>query len=71
MLKNEYSKLQWSRNVRRKQLEDDLQKLFNSHAGLKHLEFKPLIFVDATNPDDPEIGDLRHILMMRATEHPR
>lgn len=71
MLKNEYSKLQWSRNARRKQLEDDLQKLFNSHAGLKHLEFKPLIFVDATNPDDPEIGDLRHILMMRATEHPR
>lgn len=45
--------------------------MFESHAGLKHLEIKPLIFVDATNPEDPEITDLRKRLMQRATEHPR
>lgn len=38
---------------------------------MKHLEFKPLIFVNAINPEDPEIGDLRKKLMQRATEHPR
>lgn len=45
--------------------------MFESHAGLKHLEFKPLIFVDSLNLKDPEIGDLRKKLMERATEHPR
>lgn len=45
--------------------------LFGSHAGLPHLEFQPLIYVDATNPADPEIFRLKKILMQRATEHPR
>ncbi|XP_052098000.1 uncharacterized protein LOC127732856 [Mytilus californianus] len=62
---------EWTREARRHDLELKLQKLFESHAGLKHLEIKPLIFVDATNPEDPEIADLRERLMQRATEHPR
>lgn len=45
--------------------------MFETHSGLKHLEFKPLIFVNATNPEDPEIADLKERLMQRATEHPR
>ncbi|VDI82377.1 Hypothetical predicted protein [Mytilus galloprovincialis] len=40
-------------------------------AGLKHLEFKPLIFVNAMNENDPEIQSLRQRLMDRAKEHPR
>ncbi|CAC5384666.1 unnamed protein product [Mytilus coruscus] len=62
---------QWTQEARRKQLENELQQLFENHGGLEHLEFKPLIFVDATNPDDSEIADLRERIMQRATEHPR
>ncbi|CAC5399854.1 unnamed protein product [Mytilus coruscus] len=62
---------QWTQEARRKQLENELQLLFETHGGLNHLEFKPLIFVDATNPDDAEIADLRERIMQRATEHPR
>ncbi|CAG2242050.1 unnamed protein product [Mytilus edulis] len=50
---------QWTQEARRTHLENELQQLFETHGGLKHLEFKPLIFVDATNPDDAEITDLR------------
>lgn len=63
--------LQWTQEARRTHLENELQQLFETHGGLKHLEFKPLIFVDATNPDDAEITDLRERIMQRATEHPR
>lgn len=45
--------------------------MFESHSGLGHLEFKPLLFVNATNPDDPEIHELKERLMKRAREHPR
>ncbi|XP_071124204.1 uncharacterized protein [Mytilus edulis] len=62
---------QWTKEARKHQLENELQQLFETHGGLKHLEFKPLIFVDATNPDDAEIADLRERIMQRATEHPR
>ncbi|CAC5380440.1 unnamed protein product [Mytilus coruscus] len=62
---------EWTREDRRRRLEEQLQQLFESHAGLKHLEFQPLIFVDATNPNDPEINQLRQKIMQRATEHPR
>ncbi|VDI73966.1 Hypothetical predicted protein [Mytilus galloprovincialis] len=62
----------------RKNIEKHKQKLmkvieaiFESHAGLKHLEFKPLIFVNAMNENDPEIQSLRQRLMDRAKEHPR
>ncbi|XP_071124203.1 uncharacterized protein [Mytilus edulis] len=61
----------WTIENRRKQLQNQLQELFGLHAGFKHLEFKPLTFVNATNPDDPEIAELRRQLMKRATEHPR
>ncbi|CAC5399856.1 unnamed protein product [Mytilus coruscus] len=62
---------QWTQEARRKHLENELQLLFETHGGLKHLEFKPLIFVDATNPYDSEIASLRKRIMQRATEHPR
>ncbi|VDI13621.1 Hypothetical predicted protein, partial [Mytilus galloprovincialis] len=62
----------------RKNVEKHKQKLikvigdiFESHAGLNHLEFKPLIFVNAMNVIDPEIQALRQRLMNRAIEHPR
>ncbi|OPL33067.1 serine pats1 threonine-protein kinase, partial [Mytilus galloprovincialis] len=55
----------------RRKLEDKIQKIFESHAGLKHLEFKPLLFINSTNPKDPEIKELQQRLMKRATEHPR
>ncbi|VDI39870.1 Hypothetical predicted protein [Mytilus galloprovincialis] len=55
----------------RRKLEDKIQKIFESHAGLKHLEFKPLLFINSTNPEDPEIKELQQRLMKRATEHPR
>lgn len=61
---------QWTKQGRRKELQEQLYKLFQSHAGWKHLEFQPLLFVDATNPQDPEIADLKVILMQRAKEHP-
>ncbi|CAG2252290.1 unnamed protein product [Mytilus edulis] len=48
-----------------------IEAIFESHAGLKHLEFKPLIFVNAMNETDPEIQALRQRLMDRAKEHPR
>ncbi|CAC5361281.1 unnamed protein product [Mytilus coruscus] len=48
-----------------------IQDIFESHAGLKHLEFNPLIFVNSTNEADPEIQALRQRLMDRAKEHPR
>lgn len=49
----------------------DLQQIFHSHAGLNHLEFNPLIFVNAMDTADPEIQTLRQRLMDRAKEHPR
>ncbi|VDI71687.1 Hypothetical predicted protein [Mytilus galloprovincialis] len=62
---------EWTKEARRRKLVKDLQSLFKTHAGLDHLEFDPLIFVDATNPGDQEIAKLRSILMQRAIEHPR
>ncbi|VDI16453.1 Hypothetical predicted protein [Mytilus galloprovincialis] len=61
----------WTKEARRRTLENGLQNLFKTHTGIDHLEFKPLIFVDATNPRDQEIAQLRTILMQRAIEHPR
>ncbi|XP_052075970.1 uncharacterized protein LOC127714062 [Mytilus californianus] len=61
----------WRFESYRRKLEDKIQKLFKSHAGLKHLEFKPLLFINSKNPEDPEIKELQQRLMKRATEHPR
>lgn len=66
-----YCELQSPQETRRTQLQRQLQNLFESHAGLKHLEFQPLICIDATNTEDPEIAILKDKLMQRATEHPR
>ncbi|CAC5408102.1 unnamed protein product [Mytilus coruscus] len=62
---------EWRFESYRRKLEDKIQKLFKSHAGLKHLEFKPLLFINSKNPEDPEIKELQQRLMKRATEHPR
>ncbi|CAG2219968.1 unnamed protein product [Mytilus edulis] len=61
----------WRFESYRRKLEDKIQKVFESHAGLKHLEFKPLLIINSTNPEDPEIKELQQRLMKRATEHPR
>lgn len=45
--------------------------LFKSHACLKHLDFRPLIFINAIDINDPEIEYLRMTLMNRARENPR
>ncbi|XP_076077014.1 uncharacterized protein LOC143047690 [Mytilus galloprovincialis] len=55
----------------KQKLMKELQDLFQSHAGLTHLEFNPLVFVNAMDTADPEIQALRQRLMDRATEHPR
>ncbi|XP_052079906.1 uncharacterized protein LOC127718044 isoform X2 [Mytilus californianus] len=55
----------------RNKLMDQIGDLFKSHAGLKHLDFRPLIFINAIDINDPEIEDLRMGLMNRAREHPR
>ncbi|CAC5391803.1 unnamed protein product [Mytilus coruscus] len=55
----------------REKLIESLYQLFKSHAGLPHLEYKPLIFINATDINDPEIGLLRQRLIERASDHPR
>ncbi|CAG2203207.1 unnamed protein product [Mytilus edulis] len=42
-----------------------------SAAGLAHLEYKPLIFINATDINDREIDLLRQCLIERASDHPR
>ncbi|XP_076088251.1 uncharacterized protein LOC143058673 [Mytilus galloprovincialis] len=55
----------------RNKLMDQIEDLFKSHAGRAHLEFNPLLFINAINEIDPEIEALRMRLMNRAVEHPR
>ncbi|XP_063437419.1 uncharacterized protein LOC134718688 isoform X2 [Mytilus trossulus] len=55
----------------REKLTESLDQLFKSHAGLAHLEYKPLIFINATDINDPEIDLLRQRLIDRASDHPR
>ncbi|XP_052076240.1 uncharacterized protein LOC127714238 [Mytilus californianus] len=61
----------WRFESYRRKIEDEIQTLFKSHAGLRHLEFRPLLFINSLNPEDPEIIELQHQLMKKATEHPR
>ena len=56
---------------RRKHLEYLLEKLFANHAGRHHLEFKPLLFINARDRDDPEILTIRQRLMECSKTHPR
>ncbi|XP_071140776.1 uncharacterized protein [Mytilus edulis] len=55
----------------REKLTESLDQLFKSHAGLAHLEYKPLIFINATDINDPEIDLLRQRMIVRASDHPR
>lgn len=50
---------------------DSLDDLFKSHAGIPHLEYRPLYFINSTDINDPEIELLRQRLIKRATDHPR
>ncbi|CAC5388672.1 unnamed protein product [Mytilus coruscus] len=52
-------------------LENSIEKLFENHGGKKHLQYKPLIFVDARNKEDEEIATLKKQLVDIALDHPR
>ncbi|XP_071148016.1 uncharacterized protein [Mytilus edulis] len=55
----------------RNKLMNQIGDLFKSHACLKHLDFRPLIFINAIDINDPEIEYLRMTLMNKAMENPR
>ncbi|XP_052096542.1 uncharacterized protein LOC127731746 [Mytilus californianus] len=52
-------------------LENSIEALFQNHGGKKHLQYKPLMFVNARNKDDEEIVTLKKQLVDVALEHPR
>ncbi|XP_071153678.1 uncharacterized protein [Mytilus edulis] len=52
-------------------LENSIEELFQNHGGKKHLQYKPLIFVDARNKEDKEIVTLKKQLVVVALDHPR
>ncbi|CAG2244110.1 unnamed protein product [Mytilus edulis] len=52
-------------------LENSIEKLFQNHGGKKHLQYKPLIFVDARNKEDEELTTLKKQLVEVALDHPR
>ncbi|XP_063413910.1 uncharacterized protein LOC134696182 [Mytilus trossulus] len=60
----------WRFESYRHKIEDEIQTLFKSHAGWMHLEFKPLLFINSLNPEDPEIIELQHRILEKATQHP-
>ncbi|CAG2254618.1 unnamed protein product [Mytilus edulis] len=51
-------------------LENAIEELFQNHGGKKHLQYKPLIFVDARNPEDKELATLKKQLVDVALNHP-
>ncbi|VDI68002.1 Hypothetical predicted protein, partial [Mytilus galloprovincialis] len=55
----------------RTSLENSIEKLFQNHGGKKHLQYKPLIFVNARNKEDEEIATLKKQLVDVALDHPR
>ncbi|XP_063438361.1 uncharacterized protein LOC134719286 [Mytilus trossulus] len=54
----------------RTSLENSIEELFQNHGGKNHLEYKPLIFVNARNKDDKEITTLKKLLVDVALDHP-
>ncbi|XP_052096628.1 uncharacterized protein LOC127731828 [Mytilus californianus] len=52
-------------------LENSIEALFQNHGGKKHLQYKPLIFVDARNKEDEELATLKKQLVDVALDHPR
>ncbi|VDI01154.1 Hypothetical predicted protein [Mytilus galloprovincialis] len=55
----------------RTSLENSIEELFQNHGGKKHLQYKPLIFVNARNKDDEELATLKKQLVDVALDHPR
>ncbi|VDI46876.1 Hypothetical predicted protein [Mytilus galloprovincialis] len=55
----------------RTSLENSIEELFQNHGGKKHLQYKPLIFVNARNKEDEEIATLKNMLVDVALDHPR
>ncbi|VDI26119.1 Hypothetical predicted protein [Mytilus galloprovincialis] len=55
----------------RSSLETSIEKLFQNHGGKKHLQYKPLIFVNARNKEDEELSTLKKQLVEVALDHPR
>ncbi|VDI40873.1 Hypothetical predicted protein [Mytilus galloprovincialis] len=55
----------------RTSLENSIENLFQNHGGKKHLQYKPLIFVNARNKEDEEIATLKKQLVDVALDHPR
>ncbi|XP_071150481.1 uncharacterized protein [Mytilus edulis] len=51
-------------------LEDSIEKLFENHGGKQHLQYRPLIFVDARNKEDEELDTLKKHLVEVALDHP-
>ncbi|CAG2249856.1 unnamed protein product [Mytilus edulis] len=54
----------------RRILEDSIEKLFENHGGKQHLQYQPLIFVDARNKEDKELDTLKKQLVEVALDHP-
>ncbi|XP_071138919.1 uncharacterized protein [Mytilus edulis] len=55
----------------RTSLENSIEELFQNHGGKQHLQYKPLIFVNARNKEDEEIATLKKQLVDVALNHPR
>ncbi|XP_063438358.1 uncharacterized protein LOC134719283 [Mytilus trossulus] len=55
----------------RTSLENSIEELFQNHGGKQHLQYKPLIFVNARNKEDEEIATLKKQLVDVALDHPR
>ncbi|OPL33115.1 neuralized pats1, partial [Mytilus galloprovincialis] len=55
----------------RTSLENSIEELFQNHGGKKHLQYKPLIFVNARNKEDEELATLKKQLVDVALDHPR
>lgn len=51
-------------------LISSLEKVFKQHSGIAHFEFKDLNFINAMDPEDPEVDLLRKKLIDKAFEHP-
>ncbi|XP_052080427.1 uncharacterized protein LOC127718447 [Mytilus californianus] len=54
----------------RRFLEDSIEELFKNHGGKQHLQYQPLIFVDARNKEDEELDTLKKQLVEVALDHP-
>ncbi|XP_063417169.1 uncharacterized protein LOC134699495 [Mytilus trossulus] len=56
--------------TRREELYSGIEELFKDHEGQHHLVLRPLIFVNAKNQDDPEIGVLKKSITELTFDHP-